>query len=102
MKSILEDMYHGHYVPIERNRPRDPEFATISARISDLKKHFDSILYLEDMELFDELNDLSTQSSAIAEIDAYSYGFTMGVLLMQSVNSFKEERLTFKATEMEG
>jgi len=94
MKKILHELYYGRIKPWERGRTHDPESDFINQKISDLKAQLKNTLPPEGWIQIEELEDLYTKSSTIDEVDAFSYGFNLGILLMINVLDFKEERLT--------
>ena len=96
MKKILHELYYGRLVSWERGRAQDPEYTLINRKISDIKIHFKNSMSPEEWERFEELENQCSQSSAIEEREAFSYGFTLGVLLMMNVLDFMDERLTDK------
>lgn len=94
MKSFMNDLYYGHLVPWERGRPQDPDYTLTQRKISDIKVHFKDTLPPEEWKRFEELENLYIQSSCIDDVDIFSYGLNMGILLMIDVLNFREKRLT--------
>jgi len=92
MKTFAQDLYYGRFAPCERGRVQDPEYTHMRRKIRGIQAHFRNILQSEDWNVFDGLEDLYLQSSSIENIDAFTYGFNMGILLMIGVMEFKDER----------
>lgn len=93
-KSFMHDFYFGHFIPWERGRSQDPDYTPINRKISDIKVYFRDKLSPEDNEKIEEMGNLRAQSSTIEDVDAFSYGMCMGMLLMMEVFDFKEKRMT--------
>lgn len=93
-KSLMYDLYYGRLVPWERGRSQDPAYTPVSRKISDIKEHFRDTLTPGEYQRFEELEDLSAQSSSIEDVDIFEYGMSMDILLMIEVFRFKEKRLT--------
>ena len=94
MKKILHELYYGRIKPWERGRTHDPESDLVNQNISDIKTQLKNTLPREEWKQIEDLEDLYTKSSTIEEIDAFSYGFNLGILLMINVLDFKDERFT--------
>lgn len=90
MKNILTEFYYGNLHPEEVIRPKDPEYRNINQKISDAMEYFKKNLSENDLELLEEMIDLSGQSKAIQATDTFVQGFRMGVLMMVEV--FYEEQ----------
>ena len=93
-RSMMHDLYFGHLVPWERGRSQDPDYTPVNRRIGDIKEHFRDTLTPDEYQRFEELGNLSAQSSSIEDVDIFEYGMSMGILLMLEVFEFREKRLT--------
>lgn len=93
MKSFMYNLYFGHLIPWERRQTQDPDYTLINRKISDIKVYFHNKLSSEDYEKMEEMGNLREETSAIEDVDAFSYGVCMGALLMMEVFDFKEGRL---------
>jgi len=93
MNSFVKDLYYGEISPWERGRPQDPKYADFTRRIIDIQKHFKDTLPPEQWKRFEELENLNTQSLSIDNLGAFSYGLSMGILLMIDVINFKDNQL---------
>jgi len=94
MKSFMNDLYYGRLIPCERGRPQDPDYTPTQRKISDIKVHFKDTLAPEEWKRFEELENLYAQSSGIDDVDLFSYGLNMGILLMIDVLDFRKKQLT--------
>ena len=92
MKKILHELYYGRVKPWERGRAQGQESDLINQNISDIKAQLKNTLPPEEWKLIEELEDLYTKSSTIEELDAFSYGLNLGILLMINVLDFKDKR----------
>jgi len=93
MRTFAEALYYGCIVPRERSIVKNPDYAILQQKIIDIKMHFQSILPPEEWERFEEMEVLQTQSTLIEEVDAFSYGLNMGILLMLGTLAFKDEHM---------
>jgi len=94
MDSFMKSLYYGEISPWERGRPQDPEHKHTSRSIIDIQNHFKSILPPEQWERFKELEDLYAKSLSIENAEVFSYGLSMGILLMIDVIEFKDTHFT--------
>lgn len=93
-RSMMYDLYFGHLIPWERGRSQDPHYTPVNRKISGIKEHFRDTLLPDEYKRFEELENLSAQSSSIEDVELFEYGLSMGILLMIEVFRFKEKRLT--------
>lgn len=93
-KGMMYDLYFGHLIPWERGCSQNPDYTPINRKISDIKEHFRDTLPPDEYKRFEELENLSAQSSTIEDVDIFEYGLSMGILLMIEVFGFREKRLT--------
>jgi len=99
MKTFAQALYYGDLIPWGRGRPQDPEYTPMKHRISDIKIHLQRVLPAGEWELFEELDNLYARSSTIEDIDAFTYGLNMGVLLMMGAMEFKSEHMERKCED---
>jgi hypothetical protein len=85
MSDILIDLYYGRISGWERHRLRTTEEKTVNRKIEAEKRYFIEKMSLDDCKRFQELENLYTQAHGFDEIDAYRYGFKLGVMLMSAV-----------------
>jgi len=82
---MLREMYSGKIIPCERHNNNTAEQQEIVARIAAEEKYFAEKLAPEDYERFMKLPDLYSELSTSCESDSFSYGFSVGMLLMADV-----------------
>lgn len=81
-KSILKELFDGAlHIPVEIC-PGDPEYRALSRKISAQKKYLSGRMGPEDIERFQELEDLHTQSNAYYAFDCFRCGFHLGICLL--------------------
>ena len=85
MKNILHDLYYGRVSGWERRPVRTAEENAVNRKIEDEKRYFVGKMSLDDVQRFQELENLYTQAHEFDEIDAYRYGFKLGVMIMCAV-----------------
>ena len=89
MKSMLQELYFGNIRPCERNRVRDPEYAALTKKISDIVVHFRDLLSPEEYAKFTEMRDLQADADLFDEVQLFEYAFSLGVLLMLDVFGYR-------------
>ena len=89
MESILRGLYNGKVIPWERKQPRNEALLEIVRKIEDEERYFAQKMSLDDCERFQALSKLYSKLSFVEEENIFSYGFTLGLLLMMDV--IKEE-----------
>lgn len=92
-RSMMHNMYFGSLTPMERRRSQDPEYTAISRKISNIKAHFENFLSPEEYKELEELENLRADTRLIEEAELFEYAFSMAVLMMIDVFSFKEKQL---------
>ena len=85
MRKILADLYHGRFKAWERRPTRTAENLAINQRIEDEKRYFVQKMSTDDCQRFESLENLYDQSSAFEQVDAFTYGFRLGTMLMCAV-----------------
>lgn len=85
MRHILADLYHGRITPWERPPIHNEEEWAVGRRIEEETRYFVQKMSPEDCQRFQALEDLYTESSGIAQVNAFSHGFKLGVELMTEV-----------------
>ena len=91
MKSILHDLYYGHFSAWERRPNRTAENITVNRKIEDEKRYFIQKMSLDDCQRFQALDGLYSQANEFEQIDAFSYGFKLGTMLMCAVFMDEDE-----------
>ena len=90
MKNILHELYYGRLSGWERRPVRTAENRAINGKIEAEKQYFVGKMSLDDCQRFQALESLYTQAHEFDEIDAFFYGFRLGVRLMIAVFSGDE------------
>ena len=85
MKKIFYDLYHGNFNAWERRPVRTAEIKAVDCKIESEKRYFVQKMSLDDCQRFEALENLYSQSSDFEQIDAFSYGFKLGTMLMCAV-----------------
>jgi len=85
MKSILEKLYFGRIAPWERRTNRSEERRELGRKIEDEKRYFIQKMSLDDCQRFQALDGLYSQANEFEQIDAFSSGFKLGIMLMCAV-----------------
>ena len=89
MRSFLNDLYFGKFIPCERKYTQvadDPKMQKIGA----IKGYFKNLLSPEDYKKIEEIECLQIQSYALEDVSLFEYGFCAGILMMMDVFNFKE------------
>lgn len=90
-KSIISDLYHGNINAWERRPVRTAENMAVNHKIEDEKRYFIQKMSLDDVQRFEALENLYSQSSDFEQESAFSYGFKLGTLLMCAVFTDENE-----------
>jgi len=85
MKNILNDLYNGKISGWERRPTKTAEENATNCKIEDEKRYFVGKMSLDDVQRFQALENLYTQTHEFSEVDAFQYGFKLGVMLMCAV-----------------
>lgn len=81
MKNILRGLYNGKIIPWERRDPHRQEQLEIARKIDEEERYFISKMSLDDYQRFQKLSLLYSDSNVTDNENAFSYGFTLGLLL---------------------
>jgi len=84
-RNILHNLYNGEFKAWERRPVRTAESIAISRKIENEQRYFMQKMSLDDCKRFQELEDLYHSSSHFEQMDAFSYGFKLGTILMCAV-----------------
>lgn len=91
MKSILEELYEGNIYPNELIISKDPEYRTLSQKLSNMIKAWEKELSGDDCKKLEDLLDLRNQISGMDAAASFIYGFKLGALIIFEVIAGKEE-----------
>ena len=93
---MLNELYFGKIVPWERRNRKVAEQREIVSKIEAEERYFASKMSDEDCQRFQALSNLYSELATSSEAEIFSYGFSMGLLLMIDVmgeaNAMKAER----------
>ena len=85
MQSILRGLYNGKIIPWERRQPENKAVSDIVRKIEKEERYFIEKMSLDDCQRFQALSDLHLALTSSDEDGIFSYGFTLGMLLMMDV-----------------
>lgn len=81
-KSILETLFYGELRPQERTVIKSLEEIELEYKIEIAKKYFTEKMSEEDCKHLQDLEDLYIQEVNFTEVNIFSYGFSLGALMM--------------------
>ena len=82
---MLREMYFGKAIPWERRNRKSQEQLEIVSKIEAEERYFTDKMSLDDCQRFQKLVSLYTDLDTFEEGEIFSYGFTMGALLMRDI-----------------
>jgi predicted nucleic acid-binding protein len=82
---MLREIYFGKVIPWERKNRKCAEQAEIVKKIEDEERYFVQKMSLDDCKRFQKLSNLYSQLAMSEEGEIFSYGFTMGAMLMMDM-----------------
>lgn len=85
MINVLHGLYRGTLIPWERREPKNDALLEIIRKIEEEERYFAGKMPPNDCSRFQALSKLYTDLSAIEEENAFSYGFSFGLLLTLDV-----------------
>lgn len=85
MKSILEDLYDGNIYPAELIISKNPEYQTLSRKVSDVMDVWRKKLSEDDYNQLESLLDLRSELGSMEASASFMYGFKLGALIMMEV-----------------
>ncbi len=88
--SIFEALYFGKMIPFERGSVRSPEYLKNEHKINAEREYFSGKLSPDDCERFRDMEDLYVQAAKDDEINSFTYGFTMGAMIMHEIMECKD------------
>ncbi|MUG44327.1 DUF6809 family protein [Paenibacillus woosongensis] len=93
MKSMLEALFYGDIRPEEQVVPRNPEYRSISRRLSEAMELWKEKLSSEDFNQLEAMLDLRSKSESIYATNTFINGFQLGTLIMMEIYTAKEDIL---------
>jgi hypothetical protein len=85
MNSVLNDLYNGKITGWERGYTPDPEERILNEKIEDERRHFVSKMSLDDVQRFEKLENLFSQSHDFRVLSAFRFGYSLGTLISMEV-----------------
>ena len=82
---MLKQLYFGKVIPWERRGRKNEEQLELVRKIDEEERYFVSKMSLDDCARFRVLSNLYTELGLSEEGEIFSYGFTMGALLMKDI-----------------
>ncbi len=87
---MLEALFHGDIRPEEQVVPRNPDYRSISRRVSEAMELWKEKLSSEDFNQLEAMLDLRSQSESIYATNTFINGFQLGALIMMEIYTAKE------------
>ena len=87
---ILKSLYAGNICPMEDSISNDEDYRRLNKQIISIFDKLESILTDEQMVLVDELHSALCDLNCCETLAKFKFGFAMGILIMQEVNSIEE------------
>ena len=91
---MLKEIYNGEVIPRDWKNRENSEMFNINQSIKDVEEYFKRKMTLEDYEHLQKLTDLYSDLLTAGEIQIFSYGFAMGLLLFRDVMDAAEAMKT--------
>ena len=85
MNNVLTELYYGRISCWEREPTYLAEEKAINRKIEDEKRYFIGKMSLDDVQRFQELESLYSQANEFSKLDAFRYGYRLGVLMTMEV-----------------
>jgi len=90
--TILENLWYGNIRPIEEFVDGNAEYRSLLRLAGNNREKFEATLSPEQSELFEKYCTAVNEMNATAEVQAFSYGFRLGVRLMiEAFSGIKDE-----------
>ena len=80
--TILENLWYGNIRPVEEFVDGNVEYKSLLRLVSKNRKNFEATLSPEQSELFEKYSSAVNETNSTAEVEAFSYGFRLGIRLM--------------------
>lgn len=82
---MLREMYFGKVIPWERKNRNSEKQRELLRKMEAEERYFVEKMSLDDCQRFQEMLHLNTEIAMSEEGEIFSYGFTMGAMLMMDV-----------------
>ena len=80
--TALEDLWYGNIHPVEEFLEGNQEYKNLLRIVTKNQEILSASLYREQAELFEKYDSTVKEMNAMEEVAAFSYGFRLGVRLM--------------------
>ena len=80
--TILENLWHGNIRPVEEFVEDNMEYKNLLRLVAKNREKLEVTLSSEQAELFENFYTAVNEINATAEVQAFAYGFRLGVRLM--------------------
>ena len=88
---MIYEIFDGQIKPWERRLPHSAKRKELERRLAQENSYFMERMSLEDSQRFQEMKELDNQTAFEDEVEMFTQGFTLGVLLMIEVMTKKKE-----------
>lgn len=85
MRSILRGLFNGDIIPWERKDPHSEKHLGLVRKLEEEEHYFMAKMSLDDCQRFQAMSQLHSELLAEEEENIFSYGFTLGMLMMLDV-----------------
>ena len=86
MESILKTLYNYLFESSEKEHPHTPTYHKICHELSNDEQYFATKMSVDDVQRFEKYGDTLFELNEIDNEHYFSYGFSLGVLMMSEVN----------------
>ena len=84
--TILENLWYGNIHPVEEYLEGNKEYINLLRIVAKDQEKLKEVLSLNEYELFEKYDLAAKEMNSTAEVEAFSYGFRLGVKLMIASN----------------
>lgn len=91
MIKILNSLYNSDFNGVERKVISTTETKALHKKIHNEERYFIHKMSLDDVQRFQQLQNLYMQSSSYEQEDAFAYGFKLATILMCEVFMSEDE-----------
>ena len=82
---MLREMYFGEVIPWERKNRNSEKQRELLRKMEAEERYFVEKMSLDDCQRFQEMLHLNTELAMSEDGEIFSYGFTMGALLIMDI-----------------
>ena len=85
MRAIFTSLYSGDFSAFERKVPRTAENKALYKKIDSETRYFTQKMSFDDVQRFQQLENLFLESSNYEQEEAFAYGFRLATMLICAV-----------------